>query len=177
MHSIRNDFGFNLLRSASKLKSCVIEGTGGLFWFSMIVDFSFPIVFVGFYVSRIVMRYCPWIVFSQIYFTFFMIYASRLRFCEPFFFNVVFCVCSLLFFFLNPDLVSITWITGHTHRSIVDKIDPTSEDVEMVKKNTLSITLGYIFLWNVIRRIYLPCLQLISKKYLWWTVTRIPPFF
>jgi hypothetical protein len=30
---------------------------------------------------------------------------------------------------------------------------------------TLSITLGYIFLWNVIRRIYLPCLQLISKKY------------
>jgi hypothetical protein len=31
-------------------------------------------------------------------------------------------------------------------------------------KNTLSITLDYIFLWNVIRRIYLPCLQLISKN-------------
>jgi hypothetical protein len=28
----------------------------------------------------------------------------------------------------------ITWITGHIHRSIVDKIDPTSEYVEMVKK-------------------------------------------
>jgi hypothetical protein len=30
--------------------------------------------------------------------------------------------------------VNITWITGHIHRSIVDKIDPTSEDVEMGKK-------------------------------------------
>jgi len=32
-------------------------------------------------------------------------------------------------------------MTGHIHRLIVDKIDPTSEDVERVK-NTLSITLG-----------------------------------
>jgi hypothetical protein len=56
--------------------------------------------------------------------------------------------------FVTPD-VNITWITGHIHRSIVDKIDPTSEYVEMVKKYTLSITLGDIFLWNVIRRIYL----------------------
>jgi hypothetical protein len=54
--------------------------------------------------------------------------------------------------FSQPD-VNITWITGHIHRSIVDKIDLTSEDVERVK-NTWSITLGYIFLWNVIRRIY-----------------------
>jgi hypothetical protein len=80
------------------------------------------------------------------------------------FFNVVFCVCSLFFFFSQPDVVNITWITGYIHRSIVDKIDPTSEDVEMVKENILSITLGYIFFWNVIRRIYLPFLQLISKN-------------
>ena len=99
--------------------------------------------------------HCPWIVFSQIYFTFFMIYASRLRFYEPFFFNVVFCVCSLLIFFFSQPDVNITWITGHIHRSIVDKIDPTSGYVEMVNKYTLSITLGYIVLWNVIRRIYL----------------------
>jgi phage-related holin len=35
--------------------------------------------------------------------------------------------------FSQPD-VNITWITGHIHRSIVDKIDSTSEYVEMVKK-------------------------------------------
>jgi hypothetical protein len=102
-----------------------------------------------------------WIVFSQIYFTFFMIYSSRLYFYELFFpmRSSVFVLCC--FFSLD---VNITWITGHIHRSIVDKIDMTSEYVEMVKKNTLSITLGYIFLWNVFRRNYLPCLQLISKN-------------
>ena len=85
---------------------------------------------------------------------FFMIYASRLRFYEPFFsmWSSVYVLC--WFFFSQPD-VNITWITGHIHRSIVDKIDTTSEYVEMVKKYTLSITLGYIVLWNVIRRIYL----------------------
>jgi hypothetical protein len=30
-HTIRTDFGFNLLRSASKLKRGVIEGTGDVF--------------------------------------------------------------------------------------------------------------------------------------------------
>jgi hypothetical protein len=64
-------------------------------------------------------------------------------FCEPYF-HVVFCVCSLLFFFSQAD-VNITLITGHIHRSNVYKIDPTSEYVEMVK-NTISITLGYIIL-------------------------------
>ena len=64
------------------------------------------------------------------------------------------CMFLVDFFFSQPD-VNITWITGHIHRSVVDKIDPTSEYVEMVKKYTLSITLGYIVLWNVIRRIYL----------------------
>jgi hypothetical protein len=93
--------------------------------------------------------HCSWIIFSHIYFTLFMIYASRLRFYEPFF------QCSLVFF-SQPD-VNITWITRHIHRSIVDKIDPTCEYVEMEQKKPLSITLGYIFLWNVIRRIYLPC--------------------
>jgi hypothetical protein len=39
IHTIRTDFGFNLLRSASKLKRGVIEGTGGLFW-SFVIDFS-----------------------------------------------------------------------------------------------------------------------------------------
>jgi hypothetical protein len=105
--------------------------------------------------------HCPWIVYIFV----------------NLFFNVVFCVCSFVVVFSQPDVVNVTWITGHIHRSIVDKIDPTSEDVEMVKKNTLSITMGYMFLWNVIRRIYLPCLQLISKKYFWWTVTRTPPFW
>jgi hypothetical protein len=99
-----------------------------------------------------------------------VISASHLCFCDPFL-NVVFCVC-LLLFFSQPDVVNITlwWITGHIYRSIVDKIDPTSEDVERVK-NTLSIRLGYIFLWNVIRRIYFQCLQLISKTISgepWW---------
>ena len=43
------------------------------------------------------------------------------------------CMFFVDFFFSQPD-VNITWITGHIHRSIVDKIDPTSEYVEMVKK-------------------------------------------
>jgi hypothetical protein len=49
-HTIRTDFRFNLLRSASKLKRGVIKWTGGLFWFSVIVDFSSPIFFWIFYV-------------------------------------------------------------------------------------------------------------------------------
>jgi hypothetical protein len=43
------------------------------------VDFSSPIFFVGFFCREFWWGHCPWIVFSQIYFTFFMIYASRLR--------------------------------------------------------------------------------------------------
>ena len=54
-------------------------------------------------------------------------------FLWTFFFNVVFCVCSLLFFSSQPDVVNITWIIGHIHHSIVDKIDPASEDVERAK--------------------------------------------
>ena len=89
---------------------------------------------------------------------FYILYDIRLSstFLWTFFFQCgLLCMFLVDFFFSQPD-VNITWITGHIHRSIVDKIDPTSEYVEMVKqKYTLSITLGYIFLWNVIRRIYL----------------------
>ena len=155
-HTIRTDFGFNLLHSASKLKKDVIEGTGELFWFFVIVDFSSPIFLLVFMCRETWWGHCPCIVFSQICF-------------------ILLCLF-FVGFFSQPDVVNITWFTGHIHCSIVDKIDPTSEDVERVK-NTFSITLGYIFLWNVNRRIYLPCLQLISKKYFWCTVTRTPPFY
>ena len=144
------------MRSASKLKRGVIEGTGGLFWFSVIVSFSSSIFFVGSYVPWIVMRTLSVNLFdifhdirlsSTLLWTFFSMWSSVfvLRFC----------------FFLNL-MLNMTWITGHIHRSIVDKIDSTSEDIHWVK---------YIFLWNV-NRTYLPCLQLISKKYFLWTVTK-----
>jgi hypothetical protein len=44
------------LCSASKLKRGVIDGTGRLLWFSVIMDFSSQIFFVGFYLAWIVMR-------------------------------------------------------------------------------------------------------------------------
>ena len=100
--------------------------------------FFFPNIFCCFFCCESWWGHCPWIVYV--------------------FMNLFFqCGLLCLFFvdfFSQPD-VNITWITGHIHRSVVDKIDPTSEYVEMVKKYTLSITLGYIVLWNVIRRIYL----------------------
>ena len=46
-HTIKTDFGFNLLHTASKLKRGVIEGTGGLFW-SFVIDFSSPIFLLVF---------------------------------------------------------------------------------------------------------------------------------
>ena len=90
-----------LLRSASKLKRGVIVGTGGCFWFSVFVDFSSPIFFVVFVCCQFWWGHCPWIVFSQIYFTFFMIYASRLSFYEPFYsmWSSVYVPC--WFFFLS----------------------------------------------------------------------------
>ena len=72
-------------------------------------------------------------------------------------------------FFSQPD-VNITWITGHIHRSIVDKIDPTSEDVERVKKYLIN----YIGLHSFVK-----CDQknlFNRKKYFWWPVTDPPPF-
>jgi hypothetical protein len=44
----KNTHHQNWFRSASKLKRGVIEGTGGLFWLSLIVDFSSPICFCWF---------------------------------------------------------------------------------------------------------------------------------
>ena len=53
MHSIRTDFGFNLLCSASKLKRGVIEKKiGGCFWFSVFVNFPSPNIFVGCFFCR-----------------------------------------------------------------------------------------------------------------------------
>jgi hypothetical protein len=100
-HTIRTDFGFNLLPSSSKLKRGVIKGICRLFWFFVIVDFSSPIFFVVFMCHKSWWGHCPLIVFSQIYCTFFMIYTYRLRFCEPFFsmWSSVFVLC--LFFFLS----------------------------------------------------------------------------
>jgi hypothetical protein len=82
---------------------------------------------------------------------FFMIYASRLCFYEPFFFNVVFYVCSLLIFFSQPD-VNITWITGHIHRSIVDKVNPSSEYVELVYKKCIINYIGlHLLKWACLK--------------------------
>ena len=55
------------------------------------------------------------------------------------------CIKPIVGFYNVPDTDTDTEHTGHIHHSIVDKIDPTSEYVKMVK-NTLSITVGYIFL-------------------------------
>ena len=49
MHSIRTDFGFNLLQSASKLKRGVIEKNGGCFWFSYSWSFLPPIFLLDFF--------------------------------------------------------------------------------------------------------------------------------
>jgi hypothetical protein len=101
MHSIRTDFGFNLLSSASKLKRGVIEKNWWVLLVFRIREFSFLQYFCCFFCRESWWGHCPWIIFSQIYFTFFMIYASRLRFYEPFFpmWSSVFVLCC--FFFLS----------------------------------------------------------------------------
>ena len=109
----------------------------------------------------------PWIVMGESFSVKFILHSLWYTPLVYVFMNLFF-QCDLLclffvWFFSQPD-VNITWITGHIHHSIVDKIEPTSEYVEMVKTNTLSITLGFIYLWNVIRKMYLPCVQLISKN-------------
>ena len=104
---------------------------------------------------------------------FYILYDIRLSstFLWTFFFQRgLLCMFLVDFFFSQPD-VNITWITGNIHRSIVDKIDPTSGYVEMVNKYTLSITLGYIVLWNVIRRIYLTVRNTFDEPW------RGPPLF
>jgi hypothetical protein len=55
------------------------------------------------------------------------------------------CLFFVVVFFSQPGVVNITWITGHIHRSIVDKIDPTSEDVEMIKTYLINYIGLHIF--------------------------------
>ena len=144
---------------------------GGCFWFSVFVNFPSPNIFVVFFM--------PWIVMGTLSVNrfqsnlFYILHNIRLSstFLWAIFFNVVF--LSLFFVFFSQPDVNITWITGHIHRSIVDKIDPTSEYVEMVKKKKYII--NYIGL-----HIFVKCDQenlFNRKKYFWWTVTRTPPPF
>jgi hypothetical protein len=112
------------LRSSSKLKRGVIEGTGGLFLVFRDREFFFPNIFCWFLcaVNR------DEDIVRESFSVKFILHSSDIRlsstFYEPFF-HVVFCVCSFGFFSSQPDVVNITWITGRIHRSIVDKIDPT----------------------------------------------------
>jgi hypothetical protein len=132
MHSIRTDFRFNLLCSASKLKRGVIEKKIA-FGFPYSWIFLPPIFLLVFFFA---VNHDGDIVresFSVIFILHSLWYMPLVYIFMNLFSNVIFCVCSLLFLFSQPD-VNITWITGHIHRSIVDKIDPTSEYVEMVKK-------------------------------------------
>jgi hypothetical protein len=122
---------------------------------------NFLFILYNIYLFTFVFKKSWWEHCLWIYLKFFMIYASRLRFCEPFFqcgfLCLFFVVC-----FSQPDVVNITWITGHIHRSIVDKIEPTSKNVEMVKKIP--------YQWH--QRINLHCLQLISIKTLFTAHTK-----
>ena len=117
MHSIRTDFGFNLLHSASKLKRGVIEKIGGCFWFPVFVNFSSPNIFVGFFFCRE-----SWWggTLSVNYFQsnlFYILYDIRLSstFLWTFFFNVIFCVCSLLLFFSQSDVNTMYYMKYWTH--------------------------------------------------------------
>ena len=96
-------------------------------------DFSSPIFFVGFYVPWIVMRTLFGNSFqSNLFYSSW--YTPLVYVSVNFFFQCgLLCLFFIVFFPSQPDVVNITWIIGYIHRSIVDKIDPTSEDVERVK--------------------------------------------
>jgi hypothetical protein len=136
MHSIRTDFGFNLLCSASKLKRGVTEK-------KLVGAFGFPYSWI-FLPPILLVFFLPWIVMGTLSVNhfqsnlFYILYDIRLSstFLWTFFFNVIFCVCSLLFFFLNP--MSIL-------HELLDKIDTTSEYVEMVKKYLINYIGLHIF--------------------------------
>jgi hypothetical protein len=110
-----------------------VKKIGGCFWFSVFVNFPSTNIFVDFFfaVNRdgdIVRE-----SFSVIFILHSLWYTPLVYVFMNLFFQ---CDLLCLFFvviFSQPD-VNITWITGHIHRSIVDKIDPTSEYIEMVKK-------------------------------------------
>ena len=101
MHSIRTDFGFNLLRSASKLKRRVFEKKlVGAFGFPYSWIFLPPIFLLFFFaVNRdgdIVRE-----SFSVIFILHSLWYTPLVYVFMNLFSNVIFCVCSLLFFFLS----------------------------------------------------------------------------
>ena len=152
MHSIRTDFGFNLWRSASKLKRSVIENN---WWVLLVFAYSWIFLFFCWFFFAVnrdgdIVRESfsvKFILHSLWYTRLVYVFMNLLIQCD------LLCLFFVFLFFFQPD-VNITWNTVHIHRSIIDKIEPTSEYVEMVKLNTLSITLGYIFLLNVIRKMY-----------------------
>jgi hypothetical protein len=96
------------------------EGTNTDFGFPWSWIFLPQYVFVGFYVPRIVtvnrFQSNLFYILHDI-----PICLSSPFFVNLFFFNAVFCVCSFLVFFSQPDVVNITSCTSDT--SIVDKID------------------------------------------------------
>jgi len=107
-------------------------------------EFSFPYIFVVF-----LLFFLPWIVMGTLPVNHFqsnlvyILYDIRLSSTFLWLFsNVISCICCLLFFF--------SWIIGHIHRSIVDKIDPTSEYVKMVKKIPYQLHWGTYFceMWS-----------------------------
>ena len=166
MHSIRTDFGFNLLRSASKLKRGVIKGTGGCFWFSVFVDFSSPIFFVGFFLLWILMGTLSVNRFQSN--LFYILYDIRLSstFLWTFFFNVVFCVCSLLIFVLSTQCQYYMNYWTHTPFNCWQ-----NRPDQWVYRNGKKIyIINYIGLHSFVK-----CDQknlFNRKKYFWWTVTR-----
>ena len=110
MHSIRTDFGFNLLRTSSKLKTGVIEKKlVGAFDFPYSWIFLPPIFLWVFFLPWIMMRTLSVNHFQSNWF--YILYDIRLSstFLWTFFSIVIFCVCSLLFV-LNPMSILHEWL-------------------------------------------------------------------
>ena len=105
------------MHTASKLG--VIEGTDVLFRFSWSLIFLPQYFLLVFICSKLWWGHCQWIIISQNYFTFFVFVIL--------FFNVVLCVFCFCYFFSQPDIANITWITGPPFKS-------TSEDSKKCKK-------------------------------------------
>ena len=101
VHSIRTDFGFHLLRSASKLKRGVIKK-------KLVGNFDFPYSWIFLPPIFLLVFFLLWIVMGTLSVNnfqsnlFYIVYDIRLSstFLWTFFSNLT-CVCSL-FFFLNP---------------------------------------------------------------------------
>ena len=137
MHSIRTDFGFNLLRSASKLKRGVIEKKWWVLLVFRIREFSFLQYFccVFFAIKRdgdIVRE-----SFSVIFILHSLWYTPLVYvFMNLFFQCDLLCLYFVVFFSLNQ--MSIL-------HELLDKIDTTSEYVEMVNKYLINYIELHIF--------------------------------